>query len=481
MLDCINPIFLKEIRQLSRNNVFYSTLYLCYSVVLFASLIILEQIITKNEDLSGSDFFGFLSIGIGVVTCILFPLYYANKFSIEIRDKDSSLFFTTPLSPFRIMLGKLGFGLFYNIFFQLLAFPFLLLCSIGRGVSLEQIIITSVYYLFTSSLIVSIMLFLCSALTCVRNLVRFASFFFIFYLGAFAIMGSYGIIELFEDNLTNKFNFYGMFVLALAMILYDTVLFFVCTKSKITVSFANRSLAVKSLLVARILLVVPVYYIADYYGSIAQDFASVWYFTGLGYISSVIFFAYLNNLYYGKRVRAAVSRDIFVRFIQFFWFTGPVNDFLWGIATGFLSVALGILFARFDIIVDSSSWLGQSGLLIYAALWALVGMFIKRIYGKRANPDAIAIGFTIIAMIVMMIVPLFASISIRSMQDGFLSLFMNPFAMIFESSSELGIAVLIDLAILLIFTVLNIKTFLEATENFRPLVRIDKDEKSIAS
>jgi hypothetical protein len=475
-MDRINPIYLKEARQVVKNGTFYSILYVAYLSALFVAVMVLESAQNSRRVYDGTAFFNYFVIGCGLVTCILFPLYYSYKFSTEIRDKDSSLFFTTPMSPMRIMVGKFSFGASYCIFFQLLALPFFLLCSIGRGVSLELIIVVSIYFLFASTGIMSLALFMGATLNKL-GIVGRASTLFTCAIGGLALGGAFGLSGYFNNSLSSRGDFYASFALILAMILFDATLFFLCSRAQITVAYANCNIAIKGMLLLRLVLTPLVFYLAQLCCDFADILASFWFYLGFSYLCMNLFFSFLRNVNYGKRVRLSISTDPLRRSLQMLIYSGPINDFLWGIIFGILTICAGMLFKSMDIInYAENDTLSLVCLLIYAAVWALVGIFTKRIFANNQSANIIAINVTVVCMIIMVLLPALVNAAFSSYASTVAGVFMNPFMMFTAKRGILWHSLTLDGAILFVLLIMNYKSFTEAFATFKPLIRLTREQ-----
>ena len=159
----INPVTLKELRQLVRSRIILWGMAALAVVLFVATAIVLisqRHDITPLEAAYGNGLgvgpMIAASIVTGIVTCVLIPLFASIKTAIETSKASMGLEFTTTLTPAQIVSGKITAAAVISAIAVAIAMPFFVLSYLMRGVDLSQTILTPVMIFATSVTVTSV-------------------------------------------------------------------------------------------------------------------------------------------------------------------------------------------------------------------------------------------------------------------------------------------------------------------------------------
>ena len=153
----INPVTLKELRQLVRSHlILWGMVALPIVLILATGAVLLSEMhdISIQEAMYGKGLgeepLIAVSIITGVVTCVLIPLFTSIKTAIETSKTDLGLEFTTALTPGQIVSGKITAAAVISAIAVAIAMPFFVLSYLMRGIDLSITVLIPVL-LFVSS------------------------------------------------------------------------------------------------------------------------------------------------------------------------------------------------------------------------------------------------------------------------------------------------------------------------------------------
>ena len=153
----INPVTLKELRQLVRSRlILWGMVALPIVLILATGAVLLSEMhdISSQEAMYGKGLgeepLIAVSIITGVVTCVLIPLFTSIKTAIETSKTDLGLEFTTALTPGQIVSGKITAAAVISAIAVAIAMPFFVLSYLMRGIDLSITVLIPVL-LFVSS------------------------------------------------------------------------------------------------------------------------------------------------------------------------------------------------------------------------------------------------------------------------------------------------------------------------------------------
>jgi len=157
----INPVTLKELRQLVRSRlILWGMVALPIVLILATGAVLLSEMhdISIQEAMYGKGLgeepLIAVSIITSVVTCVLIPLFTSIKTAIETSKTDLGLEFTTALTPGQIVSGKITAAAVISAIAVAIAMPFFVLSYLMRGIDLSITVLIPVS-LFVSSVSVT--------------------------------------------------------------------------------------------------------------------------------------------------------------------------------------------------------------------------------------------------------------------------------------------------------------------------------------
>ena len=169
--DRLNPVLVKELRQS------VGALFILSGLMLIALLAALYLTVLVRPD-QADDMFDAITVILGLawqVSAVMFGLRFSSE-----RSGDDDLIFITPLSPLRMVVGKLCSILTVDLFFLFLALPFIFSGYVLSGVGATEIFSALLLLVIISLPVSALSLMLGGIRTRNRNrngMVIFAGFF----------------------------------------------------------------------------------------------------------------------------------------------------------------------------------------------------------------------------------------------------------------------------------------------------------------
>ena len=340
IIDRINPVMLKELRQMVRNRSIVISLIGFLTVLFIASTICLTVAI--GEDISGTSATGsytvtnaggsILHVIISTVTGILvsfaIPFMVMNRVAVEFKKENVDLQYTTLLPPRAFVDGKALCGVLLSAVIALAALPFLMLAYLLRGIDMFSILFSTLFTILSSVLFCYFAVGIGAAKF---NIVLKRAFFIFFayslcsstigLVSAFAMGGHFGsgapssVWMVSPDSTTG---------LILAFFIYACIVFLLRANTVMLMTPANfnrnRPVRLSWLLVWGITLV---YTLVMYKIDGDRDYIFIW---GIVAFLPMFLFQFLQSVsdvgMYSRRVRAEISRNKFRRCFQYLFFDG---------------------------------------------------------------------------------------------------------------------------------------------------------------
>ena len=157
----INPVTLKELRQLVRSRLILWGMAVLPIVLLVTTAIVLSSEmhdmspmeVTYGKGLGGGPLIA-VAVITGIVTCGLIPLFTSIKTAIETSKTSLGLEFTTALTSAQIATGKITAAAIISAIAVALAMPFFVLSYLMRGVELVSTVVVPLE-LFVAGIVMS--------------------------------------------------------------------------------------------------------------------------------------------------------------------------------------------------------------------------------------------------------------------------------------------------------------------------------------
>ena len=217
----INPVTLKELRQLVRSRLILWGMAVLPIVLLVTTAIVLSSEmhdmspmeVTYGKGLGGGPLIA-VAVITGIVTCGLIPLFTSIKTAIETSKTSLGLEFTTALTSAQIATGKITAAAIISAIAVALAMPFFVLSYLMRGVELTVVVPLE---LFVAGIVMSSLGLLpaCSRRPIAMKIVILVALYTvlpIFVSGTFAIMSVGGLLGGTSSGLSFVGVFFTVFV-----------------------------------------------------------------------------------------------------------------------------------------------------------------------------------------------------------------------------------------------------------------------------
>ncbi len=405
-----NPVLLYHLRQLVRNRVI-TTLMLLYlaamTMFLFTALAAQATGAGSLTSLPFSSWFNFqYSSNIATATALFLLTFYYTFTTVAMvvfaathtagdRLQEHPIFFS-PLSPCRLVAGKLQFGFVMSFLFLTMTLPFLTVTFLMRGVDLRVILWTILTYFCLTQLQYFITVMFCAGVTTILRLVLFALpwGFCQFLLSIFGLFFANALgIEIVNRNDSG-----------LAIVL--TVLFFSFMFTAGTLSLvqfspvsANRMVPVRILLAVFHLGFLTVLWIGTVYCGSAGH--SVQYFVQIidsGHAFLCFLFPYMFLIFicerdsWSPRILRTIPRSLAGRLFTFPFYTGAANAVVFCLLTFIFELAYigstGMIGSSRDYCFRMNLNALSAGLLFFdycATVLLLYNRVLYRYYSRQWN------------------------------------------------------------------------------------------------
>lgn len=389
--DQLNPILVKETRQtLTR---------IGYYVVGALVLLLIMALGAISEKVSGATAFNFVTTG-DILIVIFITVVHAGRINQE-RRGNNELMFNTPMTPFKIVLGKYMSILCFAIFTIALSLPFATACYFMNGVSLLDVMI------FIIKIIIYAMLFSASALfICSTPRRKIADAIPLAFISIFAVTLTVGIIENMSYVFRDIFQAENIITL-IGMIAYITI-GFALTMDNLSAPTKNRFAITKII----VLIMLAGVYITPY-----NNDSINWVIVAMG-IFVMPCICIISPVKISHRMLNERPHNVFGRIIKFIFLNNAYP-------TAILAIAAMILSSI--IATEERFMYGIIFPIIYITLALHIKAFMCR-NGREVNGGIILIVFALADVLIRFMLVIFAEGSTLE------KIFNNPEKMITEAA-----------------------------------------------
>src|SRR5579883_1206401 len=486
--DRINPIVVKETRQAVNSRLVAGFLLLFLSVQLVVMLLMMTTREMPDQDeidlRAGRDVFTFVQ-GILLGTClILIPAMTGVRLAIERSDVNVDLLFISSLTPRAVLLGKLvAAGALALLIFSTCA-PFMTFAYVMRGLDVPTIVVVLTADYLAVMTVTMLALFIASvpANRGLRVLLGFFGFVGMCYLGAGLLALTTAFLRGWSSLDMNAWEFWVSCAGLLALILGVNGLLFVWSVALISPAAANRALPVRI-------------YTLGFWLAAAIGFG-IWSLylrrpepmLGWGLISCVLFslqfiIAICERDQWGARVARRIPRQLILRMLVFFFYSGAAGGFAFGAFGAAISISgLAIWFAVIPSplrgLTEQQPVLVLGLVLAYTYCYSLTAAVIRRLLAKSSFPP----GYTWVIGVILVgcgcALPYIVRFALfehsrYGYPDELTFLYLtNPFVMIIEAVRYTETHLLYTIAFLsawgLTVTMVNLPWFVKQIQKFQP-------------
>ncbi|HNS31635.1 MAG TPA: hypothetical protein PKN36_01510 [bacterium] len=398
----LNPIVIKELRQMVRSQYLVSIVFSCLFLQLLVSGIYFSQteFIIDTARGAGGPLFGFLLGILGFVSCVFIPVYILARLARERSGCNLDFLYVTTLTSGAIVRGKFFSSLIVSLMLFSLSAPFLTLTYFLRGISLP-VIFMSLYILFlANALLIQGSIFFGSLFAPNRKSYRILTI-------LFALIMSAGAFYFFYFGLRGFFRHSGYLPDIKMMVLWATGIFvtiysfiYACSVSLLMPGSTNKSLPVR--------VTFTVIWITN--GIIAGIFAfaksnseiiEIWVIPSLVFLSLLFLWVVSERESPGPRLRKSIPAHRLKRIAVSPFFTGSANGMVWIFILGIITIVC--LFLFIPSFASTESVKRALIFFLYVSAYSLTGAYLRRTALRNRVPyyQTWAIVFILMGLIVI--------------------------------------------------------------------------------
>jgi len=338
----INPVTLKELRQIVRSRIVAAGLIGLLAIALVAVTIVL---LNEDEPSAVSTKYGttvFHTIYILLCLLLLFalPYFVAIRMGAERSNEHLDLQFTTILKPRQFVDGKIAGAVVLVIFLISATLPFMVLAHFLRGLDLTAALISVVMLtmIVIATICAALLLAILAPSRVARGLLLLGGVQALPIMIGFTIAANYGLVSEGNFSLSNSSDFIVALVfcgiwLSLCLILRRGSI------ALISPAGSNRGPAFRWW-VTGIWLFWGVIAVDYYYRKPTGDSLEAWGFLSVLAFALCSFISVALAPGYSRRVLARVSPHPFRRLMQFVFYSGAENGLVWALIMSLLTVII---------------------------------------------------------------------------------------------------------------------------------------------
>jgi hypothetical protein len=407
--DKLNPILVKELRQ-STNSRMLTVLVIAFlGIQLFSLYIQVFMNDATSFDSRQAIFSTVLTILIASCIYGIIPTI-SNRFYKERNGDSIDLIYTTVLSPFAIITGKMFSAMGLIILLYSLCAPFIFISYLFPGVDILTIAWSLWYSFWLIVAIAQLMILLATIKTSkiMRSIIMLVYFVIatiwgfgllqamIFSYHSRGLMGSLGI---------GSTVWYWQLCIMIFWLLGIGFLY-ILSVSAVTSTHANRALCPRiyaaGFWLIGLLFVVGSSLFSSKYAT--SSVGQVWLI-----LSTIVFIAFLGvasgeRAEYGKRLRKFIPRNRLLRSIAFPFFSGEVNGIIYSIFFLSVTVVIFYLLPHKTIRLDKNVTV-IVGLAGYFVWYCLLALQIKRMFVNKF-PNINSFLIMLFAVIAFTLIPM---------------------------------------------------------------------------
>ncbi len=413
MVDRINPVVLRESRQLVRSRFAVGIMmaFLLIMVIASALYVLTTGNRTYNFFSRGQELFGIFFMILGYSAILFVPAHTAFPFLGQKQANSMDLLFVSTIPPRSIIFGKMISALWMTVLLFSVSMPFMVLTVLLRGIGLFEVLL---------SLIMLMALVLMATMGALLLVCLPTSRVFTGLMGV-----GYFLLLLMFPGITMSFGFRGLDGEVVAVFLVVIALLLpmagALTTALISPVVSNRALPAR--ITITVCWIVAGISAALWLTDALEAWASIFAIgAGLGMLLCAGEPAKLS-----RRVQRSVPKNPLLRLLAFPFFNGPVSGWIWCILIGSISILCTL-----DIIM---SWIPELfSWLLYGLMYSLIAVFIRRVtFVHRFCTEKYTWAVALFLAILGIILPLLANFAVNP--DGHATLLWrmgNPFAALDE-------------------------------------------------
>ena len=476
LVDRLNPVLLREFRQLSRNKIVFTIIFLALAAFLLTSGIYIMTAMSESSrgDMSleqGNTLFNLISTMLILSTFTFVPLYTGIRFGLERSKGRQDLMYTSSIPPWHIVFGKTMTAAQLALLIFSLALPFLSFTYLLRGVDLANAAL-NIVVLFVGAVLgaQATLLFTAIPMSLVFRIVIIVLFIlptvFSYYLiASIALIWSGGMKQLLSEGFTTYGTFSFIAFLATLTLLLSGSLF-TMTSALVAPPSSNRALVIRTYNSVAAVVLIGAAMLCLRKGDLPEIMHGILIFL---FVAACLAFIASSGERdeRSQRVRRKIprARD---RLLAFFFFQGRINGLLWSLGwMVILSAAICLaIYLGGDPIHETLAVL--TSVVMYTLGYTLVSVLIQRKLLARRFNTGITPVLTGILLFIMVIVPFLFAFFKGSLSD--MDKVWSPLSPVDGSYTDhLGGHIIGATVIAAMGIILNLNLILESIRSFTPL------------
>jgi ABC-type transport system involved in multi-copper enzyme maturation permease subunit len=449
MVDRMNPVVLRESRQLVRSRFVVGIMMLFLLVMVVASAIYVLNIgnSSRSNFSHGKNLFAIFYYVLGYATILFIPAYTALPFLAQKQSSSMDLLFISTIPPRAIIFGKISSAFWMMVLMFSVSMPFMVLTALLRGIGLFEV------FLFLAALAGLVMLatlgFL--LLVCLPTSRVFTGLLSVGYI----------LLLILFPSITATLHYSGLTGEVVAIFLTVTALLLpmmgAAATALISPAVSNRARGVR-------ITITIVWIVAGIAAALGPSGSGeAWTSIFVVGAALAMFACASEPSTTSRRVQRAIPKNRLLRVLVFPFFTGPLSGWVW---CGLIGLAtLGISEIFFSIyLADTPEFFS---FLLYGLAYSLMAVFIRRVtFIRRFCAEKYTWGIALFLAVWGTILPLLANFAVNP--NGRVKLLWrlgNPFAA-FDEDPEIHVIFAACLCGLL--TLMNMRWLLRQVMAFRP-------------
>ena len=408
----LNPILVKELRQ-STNSRVLTVLVIAFMAIQLFSLYI--QIFLNDSTSFDSRQVIFQTVLTILIASCIFGIIpsIANRFYKERNGDSIDLIYTTVLSPFAVISGKMFSAIGLIVLLYSLCAPFIFISYLFPGVD----ILTIAWSLWYSFWIVAAVAQLMILIATIKTSKIMRSIIMLIYFGIATIWG-FGLLQAMIFSRHSRGIMGGFWIgpapwyaHLFVMMFWLLMIGFLYVLAACAVSSAHSNRALWPRIYAAALWLIGLLYVLGLHIFSARGIAvagnQVWLV-----MSTIVFLAFMGvasgeRAKFGNRLRRYIPRNKLLRILSFPFFSGEVNGIVYSII--FMTLTVGI----FSLLPQGTVHWNEKitvvvGLAGYFTWYCLLALQTKRIF-IRKFPNINSFLIMLFAVIALTLIPMILS------------------------------------------------------------------------
>jgi hypothetical protein len=477
-----NAIVVKELRQAVRSWTVTGMLLL-FLVVLFLisiSFLVSQTFNTAQNLHLGGTLFATFAVILTAASILFIPLYLGVRIAAERVESNLDLLYVSTLSPTKIIFGKFLCGAYIALLFFSACLPFMAFTNLLRGVDLPTIFFSMLvlYLLVCAANQVNIFLACLPIGRPLKILLALVSLIFSFFIVGRLSINAMMVSGRGLGSMMLSGTFWEGFLIALAIGMAITGLFFVLSVTLISPASANRAFLPR--------VYITVSWLASFVAILISlhkidrlEAVLIWNAWILTVMACALPVCISNSDHFGPRIRRKIPATVWQRALVFPFYNGAAGGLLWVAGTTVVTLVLTRLIMGFFAATSSVGIAPPDALqfqscisivVLYAFAYGLLALFIHRKFLPKRPPKVVGVLLlTLVALGALapnIILFFFNRLSWSTVEGLQIGNMFNVFSV--RDTGLLAYHQLFAGVFLLVMILLNLRWFIRQVKNFQP-------------